>query len=309
VIYVSKRKVTIELTERDIELLKILSEHVAVRIDNVGRLYQTERYHDLRLQKLSKAKYIKRDYGYVFLGIEGERYLKSIGITPKAKPPSKSNYLERVKQRSDLYFDFLGSPWRFIDGRELKKQYGSIDRSSMFIGLLSGWTEYMVYFLTKYYDKKQIENMKHEISNLYRLGIYRAVIFYRDRKERERYRDETLGIKEQLLLPYSVGVELLKKHGEKDIVRAAVERVYGELREPAWKEADFEAEGKQIMVLILNDIEKKAKIRNYLELTAFRHTGRQKIEILCLEEQEEVFREEFPECSIRTISTEEVLRL
>lgn len=305
----AKKKKTVELTERDVELLKMLAEHIAIRTDNVGRLYQTEKYHTARLKKLKDAKYIKNNYGYVLLGIEGERYLKSIGITPKSKPPSKSNYLERVKQRSDLYFDFLGSPWRFIDGRELKKQYGSIDRSSMFIGLLSGWTEYMVYFLTKYYDKKQIENMKHEISNLYKLGIYRAVIFYRDRKERERYGSEALGIKEQLALPYPAGVELLKKHGEKDIIRAAAEKVYGVLKEPAWKEADFEAEGKQIMVLILNDIEKKAKIRNYLDLTAFRHTGRQKIEILCLEEQEEVFREEFPECSIRTISTEEVLRL
>lgn len=304
-----KKKKTVELTERDIELLKMLAEHITIRTDNVGQLYQTKKYHKERLRKLKDAKYIKNNYGYVFLGIEGERYLKSIGITPKAKPPSKSNYLERVKQRSDLYFDFLGSPWRFIDGRELKKQYGSIDRSSMFIGLLSGWTEYIVYFLTKYYDKKQIENMKHEISNLYRLGIYRAVIFYKDRKERERYRDESLGIKEQLLLPYSVGVELLKKHGEKDIVRAAAKRVYGELGEPAWKEADYEAGGKQIMVLILNDVEKKAKIRNYLDLTAFRYTERQEIEILCLEDQEEVFRDEFPECSIRTISTKEVLRL
>lgn len=305
-----KKKKTVELQERDIELLKMLAEYVAIRTDIVGRLYQTKQYHDLRLRHLSQTKYVKRSYGYVLLGIEGERYLKSIGITPKAKPPTRSNYLERIKRRNDLYFDFLDSTWKFIDGRELKNQIGSIDRSSMFLGMLSGWTEYMVYFLTKYYDKKQIENMKHEISNLYRMGIYRAVIFYRDAKERERYRDESLGIKEQLLLPYSTGVELLKKHGEKDVVRTAAEKVYGDnLREPSWKEADFEAGGKQIMVLILNDIEKRIKIRNYLDLTAYRYTEKREIEILCLEEQEETFRGEFPECSIRTISMEEVIAL
>ncbi|HHW57796.1 MAG TPA: hypothetical protein GXX15_09080, partial [Clostridia bacterium] len=71
--------------------------------------------------------------------------------------------------------------------------------------------------------------------------------------------------------------------------------------EPNWKEADFRAGDKEVVVLILNDIEKIAKIKNYLMLAQYRYTRATEIEILCLEEQEEMFREMLPECSIKTI--------
>lgn len=305
----AKKKKTIELTERDIELLKELAEHIVISIGNVGKIYQTDRYHELRLKDLSDTKYVKRKDGYVYLGTKGKEYLKSQGIKVPTLTSRKDGFWERTKHISDLYYDFKSSPWVFIDGKEIKKQYKTIDRGSMFLGLITGRTQYMIYFLSKRYDKKQITTLKNEISKLYKYGIYRVVIFYRDKEERERYGSEALGIKEQLALPYPGGLELLKKHGEKDIVKAAAEKVYSELKEASWKEADFEAEGKQIMVLILNDIEKRAKIRNYIEMSRYRYTSRQDIEILCLKEQEETFKKEFPECSIKTISMEEVLEL
>jgi hypothetical protein len=54
----------------------------------------------------------------------------------------------------------------------------------------------------------------------------------------------------------------------------------------------------------MNDVEKIAKIRNYFHLAQYRYTKTEKIEIVCLEEQEQMFREMFPECDIR--SAEEI---
>ncbi|WP_159428537.1 hypothetical protein [Thermoanaerobacter uzonensis] len=52
----------------------------------------------------------------------------------------------------------------------------------------------------------------------------------------------------------------------------------------------------------MNDVEKIAKVKNYLILVQYRCTKATEIEILCLEEQEEMFLE----CSIRTIKAEEM---
>jgi hypothetical protein len=61
-----------------------------------------------------------------------------------------------------------------------------------------------------------------------------------------------------------------------------------------------------VVVLILNDVEKIAKIKNYLMLAQYRYTKAMEIEILCLKEQEEMFKEMFPECSIKTMKEEEL---
>lgn len=293
--------VNVELTERDKKLLEMLSELSMIKVENLSHIYETKAYYLKRIALLRKAHYVRRLKGYVMLGSKGIEYVRSIGLKRKGIPTAHGQK-ERVERISDLYFDFLGTDWAFIDSRKLKEEKPTIYRSSLLLGLLTGRTEYAVYSIGKEPSKEKIDAVKSEQEKLHKIGIYRSIVFYESPEARKRYGIEGLGLKEQLLLPYPYGVELLKEHGNKDLIKEAAVKVYGSnLKEPNWKEADFSVGDREVVVLILNDIEKIAKIKNYLILAQYRYTKATEIEILCLEEQEEMFREMFPECNIRTI--------
>jgi len=300
--------VNIELTERDKKLLEMLAELSMIKVENLSHIYETKAYYLKRIALLKKAHYVRRLKGYVMLGSKGVEYVKSIGLKRKGIPTAHGQK-ERVQRISDLYFDFLGTDWMFIDSRKIKEEKPSIYRSSLLLGLLTGRTEYAVYSIGKEPSKEKIDAVKSEQEKLHKLGIYRSIVFYESPEARKRYGIEGLGLKEQLLLPYPYGIELLKEHGRKDLIKEAAIKVYGDnLKEPGWKEADFSVDDKEIVVLILNDIEKIAKIRNYLILAQYRYTKITEIEILCLEEQQEMFKEMFPECSIKTIKEEGLIK-
>jgi len=262
-------------------------------------MYETNAYHLKRMSQLKKAHYVRTKEGNVMLGSKGIEYVRSIGLKKKGIPTAHGQK-ERIQKISDLYFDFLGTDWTFRDSRKLKTENPSAYRSSLFLGILTWRTDYAVYSIGKGPSKDKINNIKSEQEELHKLGIYRSIIFYESPEARKRYVIEGLGLKEQLLLPYPHGIELLKEHGKKDLIREADVNVYGDrLKKPNWKEADFSIDDKEVMVLILNDIEKIAQIKNYLMLAQYRYTKTTEIEILCLEEQEEMFKEMFPECSIK----------
>ena len=293
--------VNVELTERDIKLLELLSELSMIKVENLSHIYETSAYYLKRITLLKKAHYVRRLKGYVLLGSKGIEYVKSRGLTRRGNP-STPGQKERIQKISDLYFEFLGTDWNFITSRRMKEEKPSVYKSSIFLGLLTGRTEYAVYSIGKEPSREKIDVIKKEQEKLHKLGIYRSIVFYESPEARKRYGVEGLGLKEQLLLPYPYGVELLKEHGKRDLIKEAAIKVYvSNLKEPNWKEADFRAGDKEVVVLILNDIEKIAKIKNYLMLAQYRYTRATEIEILCLEEQEEMFREMLPECSIKTI--------
>mgnify|MGYP000040688127 FL=1 len=300
--------VNVELTERDKKLLEMLAELSMIKVENLSHIYETKAYYLKRIALLRKAHYVRRLKGYVMLGSKGIEYVRSIGLKRKGIPTAHGQK-ERVQRISDLYFDFLGTAWHFVDSRKIKEQKASIYRSSIFLGFLIGRTEYAVYSIGKEPSREKIDAVKSEQEKLHKLGIYRSIVFYESPEARKRYGVEGLGLKEQLLLPYPYGVELLKEHGKRDLIKEAAAKTYGSsLKEPSWKEADFSADDKEVVVLILNDIEKIAKIRNYLILAQYRYTKITEIEILCLEEQQEMFKEMFPECSIKTIKEEDLIK-
>ncbi|KHO63198.1 hypothetical protein THYS13_13170 [Thermoanaerobacter sp. YS13] len=298
--------VNVELTERDKKLLEMLAELSMIKVENLSHIYETKAYYLKRIAQLKKAHYVRRLKGYVMLGSKGIEYVKSIGLKRKGIPTAHGQK-ERIQKISDLYFDFLETDWTFTDSRKLKGENPSAYRSSLFLGILTGRTDYAVYSIGKEPSKDKINNIKSEQEKLHKLGIYRSIVFYESPEARKRYGIEGLGLKEQLLLPYPHGIELLKEHGKRDLIKEAAVNVYGNnLKEPNWKEADFSTSDKEVVVLILNDIEKIAKIRNYLILAQYRYTKTTEIEILCLEEQEEMFKEMFPECNIKTVNAEDL---
>ncbi|SHF87951.1 hypothetical protein SAMN02746089_02708 [Caldanaerobius fijiensis DSM 17918] len=284
------------LTERDMKLLEHLKRYGVITKEGAGALYGTEKYHDTRLTELYRAGYVKRKYGIVYLGKKGKEV-----VGEGKKLPTDKMMKRRAIRISEMAAYFEGSAWTFVPSWEVKRREGEIDRGGRFLGLLEGRTEYMVYDVGEKPNEVTIKRMKDEMRKLYKVGVYRAVVFYGSGEAREKYGTEGLGLTEQLALPYPEGIELLRKHGERDIVKEAARKAFGEVREPEWSEADCTAEGKQVVVLVLNDIEKRAKLKNYFELAKYRHTKVQEVIIVCLKEQEETFRKEYPMCEIRTV--------
>lgn len=300
--------VNIELTERDRRLLEMLAELSVIKVENLSHIYETKAYYLKRIALLKKAHYVRRLKGYVMLGSKGIEYVRSMGLKRKGIPTAHGQK-ERIQKISDLHFDFLNTDWTFIDSRKVKEEKLTVYRSSLFLGVLAGRAEYAVYSIGKEPSKEKIVAIKSEQEKLHKLGVYRSIVFYESPEARKKYGIQGLGLKEQLLLPYPYGIELLKEYGKRELIKEAAIKVYGsELREPNWKEADFSAGDREVMVLILNDIEKIAKIQNYLTHAQYRHTKTTEIEILCLKEQEEMFKEMFPECSIRIIREEDLVK-
>jgi hypothetical protein len=303
-----KKKAKIRITERDFELLKLLGECCAATIDSVGKLYGTRSYHETRITALDREGYVRRKNNLVYLGEAGKRYLAERGIQYRSLPTSA-----RVKERNPkiarVHLDFASSSWRFVSSWDVK---GSVqaNKADRLLGVLEGRSKYAVYDIGKRPQEKSLYNLKREMEKLpatYRVN--RALIFYESDRAKEVYGEERLGLKEQLLLPYDeTSIALMRAYGEEDLIKKAAQLTFEHGGPAKWSSADFTVDnGKQAIVLVLNDIEKKAKLRQYYEMTQYRLTDRQSIAIICLEGQEKEYAEQFPGCEIRTVKAEELI--
>ncbi|WP_183128195.1 hypothetical protein [Clostridium autoethanogenum] len=72
----------IYLQERDKKLLKMMAIYGILNNKTICRIYDNKLvYPKHRKKALADAKYIIKNNKYAYLGIEGKRYLESIGIT------------------------------------------------------------------------------------------------------------------------------------------------------------------------------------------------------------------------------------
>jgi hypothetical protein len=303
-----KKKAKIRITERDFELLKLLGEYCAATVDSVGKLYGTGRYHEIRIGVLDREGYVRRKNNLVYLGEAGKRYLAECGIQCRSLPTSA-----RVKERNPkiarVYLDFAGSEWRFVPSWDIKGG-AQANKADRLLGVLEGRSKYAVYDIGKRPQEKSLYSLKREMEKLpATYGINRALIFYESEGARDAYGEERLGLKEQLLLPRNeTSIALMRAYGEEDLIKKAAQLTFEHGGPAKWSSADFTVDnGTQAIVLVLNDIEKKVKLRQYYEMTQYRLTDRQSIAIICLEGQEKEYAEQFPECEIRTVKAEELI--
>jgi hypothetical protein len=76
----------VKLTERDIELLKELTELSMIKVENTSKIYESSAYYLKRLTDLKKAHYIRRLKGYIMLGVNGIKYAKENGLKIRHAP-------------------------------------------------------------------------------------------------------------------------------------------------------------------------------------------------------------------------------
>lgn len=118
---------------------------------------------------------------------------------------------------------------------------------------------------------------------------------------------ESLGIKEQLIMPFTdKGIELIKELGKRNVKEEAIKYIYGnEYEKPDWKYADYTVEnGKQAIVLINNDGERIVKIKQDQQVNQYNYSRKSSLVIICLKNQLSAFKKEFPEIEIVIIPNE-----
>lgn len=297
----------VKLTERDKEFLKFLSEYRIIRVEDAAEFYDTRSYHEKRFAVLRKHHYIKRRRNCVYLDRKGREFLREeYGINAPRLPSTKATK-ERALKIARLYVQFLKSDWEFLPSWRVKEEY-CLDRGGLYHAMIRSDIEYLVYNIGKEPSKNKLLQVKSEIKKLYSIGFRRVIIFAETPKAMASYGIEALGLDEQLLLPYTeLGINIARELYNGRIIKKAIEKAVGKALEPAWVNADFSLpDGRQGVVLVTNDIEKRSRLQDYFRMARYRHTKTQEIVIVCLESQKEVFAQEFPRCEIISIIEEEL---
>lgn len=213
-------KITVKLTERDIELLKLLGRYGVISIKDINeKFFQSSRYYRTRLLKLEKGGYIIRSKRkYVYLGIEGKRYLENINLSIKSIN-SNENYRRRL---ADIY-KLLSKLTEFeiVTNTEVREENFNVlsTKRYRFYGKVKGrlGEEYWVYRITKIKNhdevsikgkrldismiKKDIEERTHENAN----ANVNVMIFIDDELTLKLYKEDTttLKINKEIVLLYN----------------------------------------------------------------------------------------------------------
>lgn len=306
----------IQLQDRDIKLLHYLSKYGVLNKTIVDKIYQTKEYTRRRKKRLSDEGYIYKNNKIVYLGTKGRKYLKSVGIKETKQIPGEKYSKERMGKISEILIP-LEKIYECYPSWKLKE--GNNDKRKLYYGKIinrNNKNEYYVYNIGHInklnktninMKERQIQLTKNEITSFVQSNIYdRVIVLAEDGQTMNLYKKhmELLGTKEQLLIPFNDGgIKILQAYGKEDVNSKAIKNIYGEdYSKPQWKFADYTVEGsKQVIVLINNDIEKIEKLKQSNVVNAYNYVSKTKYVIVCLEEQEETFKNEFPTMEIRTV--------
>jgi energy-coupling factor transport system ATP-binding protein len=123
------------------------------------------------------------------------------------------------------------------------------------------------------------------------------------------YGEESLGLAEQLLLPYNrTSIALIRALGSENIIKKATQLIFRHGGPPQWTVADYTVDNnKQAIVLILNDIEKRVCISEYYEFAQYRYTTKNDTVIICLDVQKQFYAQKYPDCQVATVTLDRLI--
>lgn len=297
----------VQLTERDMNLLKYIAEYGVISIKTAGDIYQTKSYHDNRIALLSSAGYVNRSNG-IKLASKGRKVLKELGVEIR-HVPRKASHQQRAARMSELGTVFKDSGVDFIPSWQAKELY-NLRANSKAYGVLRNDIITMIYGISENTQPKSIKHIKTEISELQEYGISRAVILAESKKAMDMYEIEAHGLSEQLLLPWNdLGIGLLKQHIKANLCYKAAVLALKKVNPSQWALADYSDEaGNSVIVVVLNDIEKRAKLHGYYYMSQHRHTSTQQVILICLESQVSLFTQEYPKARILSVPEVKLLQ-
>ena len=227
------KKEKIELTERDIELLKCVAKFRIVPLNNARMFYDNAKtYHLKRLQKLREHKYLVKEGTGVKLGAKGAEYLKTIGIDTKPLRTSKPRVKERIKEIARTMI--RPRVWEvFIPAWEIKGQKGEINRKNAMWGAVDGVA---IYRLPRTVKKSGIATYVDDIKDACSNGFERILVLYSPDPQYRKIYDEFVekplkGPKSMYMIPLNDrGLELMEVILFEDRnrwVKGVLDEIYG----------------------------------------------------------------------------------
>lgn len=296
----------VNLTERDVTLLKTLGRCGILTLEQVRKLYgNVSRYHLRRVELLRSAGYISRKDGCVTVTAAG---LRAAGAERPQK--MKSAYKER---RIAVMGVLLGLPgWHVELGAEAKKARG-MNRGSRVDAVVSdGSKEYAVYVLPPEPKRVAVARLYSEIAVLPRHRLERAAVFAPTPEAFDTFlagggssakklllEGKTL-MKELLLLPSAVGPDIIAKVNAPAFVDLLFSAFPGAVNAGRMF-ADYLWRSCYLTLLLTNDLLKRELLRHYLEGPFYKAEGSPPIIVVCLESQVPVFSAIYPGVSFAVV--------
>lgn len=250
----------IEVTERDVRLLELLSRCGVMRPSQAKMVYgDVSRYHLRRIEKLASSGFIIRDRGYIRPTAKG---LRAAGISVKPLRLERHRY-EEHSILVDIMRDFLD--WDFTFAIDLKRIEIIQCRTKLGAVISRDALRYGIYVFTNKPRPATLVFLKSEMSALRSSGIERLLVFCTSQEILDSFEpDPPDGLREFCLLPYPEGVDSFKYLFTPDF-RAFMTTRFPGLTPSRRPFAHFEWRDAFITVLIHNDLVKKRFLQEYLE--------------------------------------------
>lgn len=286
-----------ELTERDVDLLALLSRCRVLGMEQIRHLFGTADGHRKRVGILEKRGYLIRKGSYVEILSAGLRVVA---------PGQRSVQMRQDWQRENQslvagIFLSLRDAWEFQFALEYKRKR-DVDRSARFNAVISrNGVRYALYLLAKHPRESTLRSIRTEIGKLRRIRLSRAVVFYRSAEALHAFGDGHCGLDSLLLLPYPYGVGILKHRDEiYSLVRSRFRAA------PCGRPfADYERGDTFVTVLVDNDLAKRRHLLDYLAHVKDREN--RKNVAVCLTNQKPAFEKLFPGARLLALPEDAIL--
>lgn len=280
-----------ELTKRDIKVLKFISITGTATTKQIQKIFQSSWYHYKRLKVLETKGYIRRDGTYLHLTKKGRQV---VGCTePWVRKDWQKEWGTKI---NDIILEVSDS-FTFLSSRETKAQYG-LNRASKLNGLLTnGVKNYVIYLLHANPHAQRVQAIKREITkHVAATNLQRVIVFASSPKAMKKFGDNDCGAYELLLLPYPAGARLLSDMSNPEVDEYIRNLLPGAVPVSA-PFADYLAGDTYISVLVLNDLVRRARLKDYFSWDL----EKKPVLIVCLQDQLNLLKNLYPDAEFAVL--------
>ncbi len=281
-----------KLTEHDLNLFRFIASTGCCTIQQARQVYSpvsnSQWYHYKRIQRLAENGYLLKHGSYLEL------------TKWSAEIIGETKYRFRHETVRDMQIEIaeivLSTQLEFISSRQIRNEF-NLNRKTLFKGVFNYQdTYYFLYLLAENPNKQYLGRIYSELRMLAPAGIIRhAVVFSPTPTAMAMFGTDPCQQHEIFLLPYPSGVKLFSNYFSPEIQDYIISLAPGAVRSK-YPFATFETPSEFFTVLILNDLSKRNALSGY-----FVSPFPKPVTIICLESQQELFKNQYPRARIISI--------
>lgn len=285
-------KMEVKLTERDIDVLRMMARAGVLCNRQVKRLYgNPKRFHIRKLEKFQELGYVVRDNGYSQVTRKG---MAALGIDGTPKRLRKIDIKKRVRV-VDL-IEMLPD-WDVKLGYEVKAEE-KINRNAYLDAAIKRQERTYVIYLIDAKEPRPVTlgRLWNEIQEMPLKGLSRVLMLFEHATAMGLVAAKVKKprIEELLLLPYPDGIELFNTYHGTGFIALLQNKLPGlELLTSDRLFADYQWQGNYVSVLITNDAVKRYCLHEYYNGLSYQ-TEKKDVVIVCTSDQRTFFANLYP---------------